>query len=112
MPKITVIKKFTLTRDDHTQQVFEPGEYEVDDATAKHWYVQVHGPNPPKGGQASPFGPQVVKPIGEVTAGQVQATQAANTAANQQKAQEAIQSEGDDEQKRKAEEERAKGGKK
>lgn len=109
MPKITVIKKFTLTNDDHTQQTFEPGEYDVDDATAKHWYVQIHGPNPPQIGQVSPFGPQVVKPIAAPT---VKPSDPKPVDPNVSGT--GNQPDPDDEQKRKAkeEEERAKGGKK
>jgi hypothetical protein len=41
MPKIIVEKPFVLT-DAAGQREFAAGEHEVDDATAKHWYVQEH----------------------------------------------------------------------
>jgi len=39
MTTISVLKKFVLTRDDHTTQVFEPGVHVVEDDIATHWFV-------------------------------------------------------------------------
>lgn len=42
MPIITVVKAFTLATEGGGKLHYTPGEYEVDDATAEHWFVQAH----------------------------------------------------------------------
>lgn len=46
--KIVNIKlPFTLTLNNGTQMVFKPGEYEVEDEVADHFYLKAHSTNPP-----------------------------------------------------------------
>ena len=42
MATINVVKPFTLTRDDGSQQAFGLGKQDASDADAKHWYVKAH----------------------------------------------------------------------
>jgi hypothetical protein len=43
MPVITVVKPFLFRpAEGEPTRYYEPGEYEVDDATADHWFVRAH----------------------------------------------------------------------
>lgn len=42
MPKIKVHKPFTLQLPDRTQRDFRPGEHEIEEGLAAHWYVKAN----------------------------------------------------------------------
>lgn len=40
--KVQVVKPFTLTHDDGTQQAYGVGVHDVPDIVAEHWYTKLH----------------------------------------------------------------------
>lgn len=72
MTTIRVEHAFQLTHDNGTVQTFAPGDHEVSDEVADHWYAQAHSiPALPKPeqlppaaalGEAPPAHPQVIPP--------------------------------------------------
>lgn len=58
MPQVRIVKAFTLTRDNGQTEYFdpaltnmdegEPGNYELSEEDAEHWYVKAHSSKPPK----------------------------------------------------------------
>jgi hypothetical protein len=42
MAKVTIAKKFTLNRDDGSSVTYGPGNHDMPDADADHWYTKLH----------------------------------------------------------------------
>jgi len=42
MAKVTIAKKFTLNRDDGSSATYGPGNHDMPDVDAKHWFTKLH----------------------------------------------------------------------
>ena len=40
--RVNVIAPFTFINQDHTQEKYEPGIYDMDKEKAEHWFVKAH----------------------------------------------------------------------
>jgi hypothetical protein len=46
MPTVNIVKQFTFTHKDGSEEVIQPGQYDLPDDMAEHFYVRAHSDDP------------------------------------------------------------------